>query len=357
MTTEPSRRITWIDTLKGIGVTLVILGHTVGVPQSVLQLIFACHIPLFFWMSGLVGTGKVTAMPTWPYLLDRMQRRLIPYLGFALISYLAWALFLRFVGTRQTEQLALYIPLVGILYGSSVKGYLAPNVVLWFFPCLFVTEILFYFLVKIRSAKLLVIALLICSGLGYYYTANFSFRFPWGADIALTAVVFYGVGYLSRQYLRGRTVSWAIFGGALCFSLVMYVTFAFYNTPVAMIIGNYGDNYAAFYLAAFTGIGFWAMGANLLSSFRVLRIVGQHTLVLFSLHLLVFPFITAFFLYVWRLPADFREQSVIYAIIYTIISIIVLIPASLFLEKYFPWLVGKVKKQDNQAFFIRQSAV
>ena len=30
MTTEPSRRITWIDTLKGIGATLVILGHTVG---------------------------------------------------------------------------------------------------------------------------------------------------------------------------------------------------------------------------------------------------------------------------------------------------------------------------------------
>ena len=122
-----------------------------------------------------------------------------------------------------------------------------------------------------------------------------------------------------------------------------------------MIIGNYGDNYIAFYLAAFAGINFWAMFANLLSSIGFLRIVGQHTLMLFSLHLSVVPFITAFFLYGLRLSPDFREQSVMYAIIYTIISIIVLIPVSLFLEKYFPGLVGKVKKPDHKAFIPRQS--
>jgi acyltransferase len=338
----PSNRILWIDTLKGIGVTFVVIGHTVGVSPLVLKLIFSFHIPLFFWMSGLVSTGKVRTMSVWSVVKDRARRRLIPYLGFALISYLLWVSFLRFYGTRQVAgHIGLWIPLVGIFYGANVHDFLAPNVVLWFFPCLFTAEVFFAFFVRINSRLGLLSALMVSSVFGYLYTSHFAFRFPWGADVALTAVVFYGFGYLARPYILKQPPSRKFFGAALLVCFTIYVAFSLLNTDVAIIIGNYGDNYFFFYAAALAGIVSWALVSDLISGNRILNLVGRHTLVIFSLHLLVFPFITAFFLYALKMPPGFREQSVVYAIVYTVVSIAVLVPVSILIGKFFPTMLGK----------------
>lgn len=334
-------RLPWIDTLKAIGVTLVILGHTVGVPPLALQVIFASHIPLFFWMSGLVGTDKVRELPWWLYLRDRARRRLIPYLAFAIASYLLWVMLLRYVGTRQAATIPWYIPLLGILYGSDTRDFLAPNVVLWFFPCLFVTELFFACLVRLPSRLILGLALVVSSLLGFVAPALLPWRLPWGLELALTAVVFYGVGYLCRPYLSSLSLSGSKRWLALLVSLLIYVAGAWYNRPVAFIIGNYGGNYGAFYVAAFAGIMFWSLGAQILQGVRLLQVIGQQTLVLFSLHLLVFPVFTGFFLYGLGLPPDFREQSALYAVLYTVLALAVLTPVSLWLSKHCPILVGQ----------------
>jgi acyltransferase len=336
-------RLPWIDTLKALGVIMVIGGHTVGVPPLVLQVVFACHIPLFFWISGLVGTGKVTTMPLGAFLVDRGRRRLIPYFVFAVLSYLLWLLFLRHFGTRQAAQVPLLIPLVGILYGSDVHNFLAPNVVLWFFPCLFVTELYFYFLARIRSRLLLGVALGLCALCGFLAPALLPWRLPWGIDLALTAVVFYGAGYLTRDALPAVALRGCWRGLGLLLSLGLYLSLSLYNRPVAFIIGNYGDSGAAFYGAAAAGIVFWALVAQALQGSRLLQVVGQHTLVLFALHLLVFPILTGFCRYVVGLPADFREQSVIFPLLYTIFAIAVLLPVSFFLGQALPAAAGQIQ--------------
>lgn len=335
-----TNRLPWIDTLKAIGVTLVILGHTVGVPPLVLQVIFASHIPLFFWMSGLVGTGQVQVLPFGAYLRERARRRLVPYLAFAFVSYLLWVLLLRHVGTRQAL-IPWYIPLVGILYGSDTHDFLAPNVVLWFFPCLLVTELCFYFLVRLPSRLALGAALALSSIVGFVVPPLLPGRPPWGLELAPTAVVFYGLGYLCRPYLA----SFSLTGGrrwlALMGSLIIYLAAAFYNQPVAFIIGNYGGSYGAFYVAALAGILFWALWAQVLQRVRLLQVIGQQTMVLFSLHLLVFPGFTGFFRYVLSLPPDFREQSWLYAVLYTVLALALLTPVSLWLGKHCPLLLGQ----------------
>lgn len=341
MSPGDTNRLPWIDTLKAIGVTLVILGHTVGVPPLVLQVIFASHIPLFFWMSGLVGTGKVRLLPFRDYLRERAHRRLLPYLAVAMGSYLLWVLLLRHFGTRQAAAIPWYIPLVGILYGSDTRDFLAPNVVLWFFPCLLVTEIFFYFLARLPSRLALGGALMVSSLLGFVAPTFLPWRLPWGLELALTAVVFYGIGYLCQPYLVSFHLSTGKRWLLLLSSLILYVAGALYNRPVAFIIGNYGGNYGAFYVAAFAGILFWSLWAQILQRSRLLQVIGQQTLVLFSLHLLVFPLFTGFFLSVLRLPPNFREQSVLYAVLYTILAIALLTPVSLWLGKHCPLLLGQ----------------
>ena len=41
-----------VDTLKGIGITLMIVGHTYGPNNVIWSLIFSFHMPLFFIVSG-----------------------------------------------------------------------------------------------------------------------------------------------------------------------------------------------------------------------------------------------------------------------------------------------------------------
>lgn len=48
-----SKRIEWIDIAKGIGMLLVIMGHSVGFGSFLHNLIFAFHMPLFFCFRGL----------------------------------------------------------------------------------------------------------------------------------------------------------------------------------------------------------------------------------------------------------------------------------------------------------------
>ena len=42
-----------VDTLKGIGIILMIVAHTYGPNNIIWDLIFSFHMPLFFIVSGL----------------------------------------------------------------------------------------------------------------------------------------------------------------------------------------------------------------------------------------------------------------------------------------------------------------
>lgn len=49
------RRIVWVDVCKGIGIILVVLGHT-GSPF--VRLIYSFHMLLFFIISGFLVSDK-----------------------------------------------------------------------------------------------------------------------------------------------------------------------------------------------------------------------------------------------------------------------------------------------------------
>lgn len=46
-----NRRIEWIDIAKGIGILLVILGHTIALKYS--KVLYTFHMPLFFIIVGI----------------------------------------------------------------------------------------------------------------------------------------------------------------------------------------------------------------------------------------------------------------------------------------------------------------
>ena len=126
-------------------------------------------------------------------------------------------------------------------------------------------------------------------------------------------------------------------------SLPLCVTFSLLNGKVALVAGVYG-NYVFFYLAAISGICFWMELAYVIPPSRLISKIGKNTLTIFSLHLLVFPFITALLIYGFKMPSQLKLESVALSVAYAVISILVLLPVSDFINRYLPFILGISRK-------------
>lgn len=343
------QRIEWLDNLRAIAIFFVVLGHTVGLPEDVEKLIFSFYMPIFFWISGLFAKETIRGESFTEFVGRRWRKRLIPYLSFSVISYAAWFFLFRHFGSQAALNINPVRPLMGFFYGNGINHWLVYNTVLWFFLCLFVTEIFFYFVIKVPSRPWMVLVLFILSVAGYldvHFNPPDGFRLPWNIDIALTTTVFYGLGFLSKGYVLGDMKSsprrWLIFG----LSLIFYVVFSLLNRKVALVAGVYG-NYLYFYLAAMAGIFFWTELAYMIPSFGLLSRIGKNTLTIFSLHLLVFPFITFLLVYVLKVPAALKFESILLSVAYAVISILVLLPVSGLIDRYLPFILGKSRNMEN----------
>lgn len=82
-----SSRLTALDSLRGFGILLVVLGHA-SRSASLVSWIFSFHMPLFFIVSGMLFHER--------QFLDsfkkKVTRLLIPYLFFGIVTFVYWAL-------------------------------------------------------------------------------------------------------------------------------------------------------------------------------------------------------------------------------------------------------------------------
>ena len=152
------QRLEYIDIIKGIGIFLVVLGH-VTINQTVYHFIYAFHMPLFFIIAGMFLHDKPQ------FIRKQAKSLLLPYFSFGLLTYLYWWL----VESRFRE-----LP-VGETFLSQFINLFFPtesqfcNVVLWFLPCLFLSNVASNYLnnkIVSKGLKILILLGLICS-VGY----------------------------------------------------------------------------------------------------------------------------------------------------------------------------------------------
>ncbi|WP_324661016.1 acyltransferase family protein, partial [Bacillus pacificus] len=195
-----TNRVEWIDTAKGVGIFLVILGHTGSLGERMTNYIYSFHMPLFFFLSGyLFSVHKYNNFSV--FLKKKFKSLLIPYIIFSLGTYLFWVV----VGNKfgEDSNVEIWRPFIGIFYSNGIDNWLVHNVPLWFLTCLFVTESMFYVLSKyIKHTFKIVICLIIFSILGYLDSIYMPIRLPWGIDVALTSIVFFGIGYIVKKNIK-----------------------------------------------------------------------------------------------------------------------------------------------------------
>ena len=185
-------RLDYIDIAKGLGMMTIVWGHIVHVGWSNMM-VYAFHIPLFFFMSGMMfNSDKYPSV--WGFIKRRTKTLLLPYLVFSFITWILWV-GMRVVSNDATDY---WYPLLQTFIAQGSSGFLRHNIPLWFVTSLFVVEVLFYLINKLSQTGTIV-SLLICSLLGDYmirggYLEVFRLL-PWSIEGAMSSILFYAAGY------------------------------------------------------------------------------------------------------------------------------------------------------------------
>ena len=140
-------RIGWIDSAKGIGLLLVVIGH---LPIPLVPVwIYTFHMPLFFFLSGVVFSGKKYTFIE--FLKKKVKSLVIPYFSLGLVIYFFYVIVNGIVGKENG------------LYGSNSEMFVQLLKqehfwTIWFLACLFLVEIIYYWINYLFADKKAVIS-------------------------------------------------------------------------------------------------------------------------------------------------------------------------------------------------------
>lgn len=130
---KKTRRIEYIDLLRGTGIVLMIMGH-IGFGGMFDKWIHGFHMPMFFVVSGYFYKERTIK----DLLIRRMKSLLLPYIVFGVLcSILPCAV------TGQLNAEALRVLLLDNTSGIYFAG------ALWFLTSMFFTDIIYCLLEKI----------------------------------------------------------------------------------------------------------------------------------------------------------------------------------------------------------------
>ncbi|MGN0222518.1 MAG: acyltransferase family protein [Muribaculaceae bacterium] len=143
-----SNRFAEFDVLKGIGIILVLFGHT-AIPMEAKNVIYMFHMPLFFLCSGLFYKSK--SIPQ--QIANDAKRLLIPWLTFFVIYQLAYFAILQV----PTPNISRYIDYVAENY-SLLNEHSIWYFTIWFLPCLFLIRTLYNIIYRLCKGNNVAVA-------------------------------------------------------------------------------------------------------------------------------------------------------------------------------------------------------
>lgn len=199
-----------LDTARGAGIALVVVGHTVP-PVLLATWIYSFHMPMFFVISGFVLKESFD-------LKKRARALLIPFFLASLLSMPIWLLK---QWLYRRDDIPLFGPLLGTLYGANLNGFLAHNTPLWFLPAMFSTLVAYKLLVRLHSHLAIIwlglIGLLTIS----IASPGFGAELPMSFSQGLIGGLFLAIGFFWGRLGGAACVpTWAVVGITLLWPLV-----------------------------------------------------------------------------------------------------------------------------------------
>lgn len=229
-------RLTYIDTVKGIGIILMVLSHAglIGHFGAALNLwIHSFHMPLFFIASGYVyHVDKKIAIEE--FLKKKIKVLIRPYLVFGVLHY---GIYIILFGPN-------IIPLFSLFFINTTDKLPIANA-LWFLTSIFFTTVI-YHIIAIKCKKIITMIVVFIVVIGYSLPCVFSIELPLGLSQGLLGVGFYHFGHIIREK-KIIYKTWPTWVVMLIFIVISM--FSVVNGFVNMRTNTYGNILVFFFVA------------------------------------------------------------------------------------------------------------
>lgn len=298
------KRIDWIDSLKGILILFVVIGHALGCASHMAQslkgsniehlcdAIYVFHMPGFFFVAGMVWKSQDNFMS---FAAKKFMRLMVPYFVFGVLSSIVYLMALgEFKATiSEVTNDAYYKPdlldsIWDVVYalihaGGAPNGFMfRMNSVLWFLPCLFAVELAYFWIDRLVRT---IPYRLVC-GIALWAIASFTARFsdwilPYGLMRLPSCLGFMILGSCLANQLKQKAINLRFVAKGIC-SILFFVAFyvVFPNPWVARVNVLW---FFAFKVAAIAGIGMCVFISRIVDC-KIFRIIGLASMTIMLLH-------------------------------------------------------------------------
>ena len=326
-------RVEWIDIARAICIFCVIIVHTKTCPDYFRWFFTPFFMPIFFFLSGVVYKSSATIKIS---VINSITKLLVPYFFFCIIA--------TFVRLNWIEAILAgdYAELFRIFKDRICSIVLGKDP--WFLACLFLVQIISSILIHFFTNKrhLLIIAFI---SLGYVFILNNQEIVPWSANTALFALGYFLLGYVFQNKLKGVELSgkrrFYGFCFALFYFLVLYAVNIMHKAPLNfdMHCNRFSSN-----PLWYVGLSLWGIVAVCLLSAAIKRnsflsVVGSSSLVIYLFHGYSGFFLKKLLDLIGITPEFLLPQY--YTLIFAVLSLLIALLISLFINKHIPILIGK----------------
>ena len=332
------KRQAWLDYIKFIAMTLVVVYHTPPRYDSAHEAaLFNMGAPVFFFAAGyLFNIAKQKNFLT--FLGHRARQILVPYTTFFIIFYALWLAVGRRMAGPEEQAIDVFTPMWQFVQGT-------PDVVLgpfWFLAALFTMQVIYYPIKRYLSGCWpLVVALLLSVGLLVMPDLPW-FRY-WNLDKAFLYMPIYAFGNCCHPLVEkfkfstpARSLLWmslAVLG--LGFLIVAPLSIdravAYVLAPEAVIL----------VLPLYTAVCKWLekrCGTSRIA--QTVAITGITYLALQNYLIGVIKIVAA-----RLLGPEILDDSILFKVVIALVVMVILYPLAVFIERYLPFLLGKGYKR------------
>lgn len=255
---QQSKRVAYLDLMKCLLLFLVIWHHVFYGYRWYMTSTYAYVIPGFFFLSGLTFRRS-----KYSNFLEFAKKKAIvllrPYVIFSVVTWFFWAMLQIFTHSGAN----IWPPLLQTLIAQGSGSFFVHNTPLWFIPCLYVMECLYFFIDKLPE-RFNALTCIVCSALGaWMISGEYSYFFnllPWSTESALAAMVFYCTGNILMKHISLQKLETAVLSNRViailsaCILTVILLFLGDWNGHVSLGSDTLGKNAFVYYINAFTGI-------------------------------------------------------------------------------------------------------
>lgn len=326
---DKTERLNWIDTTKGLLIIGVLLFHfspiyriNFGGGITPLVRLTYFYVP-FFMPAFFVITGFCTNFNKQfkDFTINNLRTLMIPALSLSMISGL--------IETQNIQCLRSIMDLKFWLNGFSF----------WFFPALFISKELYWFINKLDRNYTLSIITHICIGIGLMAFASFLFfnDIPnvWHFQNAMALTCFLWFGKFLKNYNK---INILLYTGAIFYIILAILPI---HHPFVMERISFAPIYTPIYMIqAIFGCCLIIKIGQIINKCAILELFGKHTLVIYGLHWCI---LTQLLIILSKITGFNQSIILITTIIITIsLTLLICLMCSILLnQKYVSYLIGR----------------